>query len=189
MVAHTVRYDYDEYVRLADQSNVKLEWFRGQIFAMGGGTPAHAALHAEVIAALTVQLRGTTCRVFSSELRVHVLEANVATYPDVTILCGPRRLDPADKNAVVDATALVEILSPSTEEYDRGAKFDAYKKLPSLTHYVLVAQSERRIEVWRRGAAGEWSCEAALDGQTARLAAVGATLDVRALYEGAEPPP
>lgn len=188
MLAHTVRYEYAEYVRLADESNVKLEWFRGQIHAMGGGTPTHAAIHAQVILALGVRLRGGPCQVFSSELRVRVLEADVATYPDVTILCGPRVLDPADKNAVTDATALVEVLSPSTEDYDRGAKFEAYKRLPSLRHYVLVSQDERRIEVWTRDEAGAWSRAVAGDGDAAHLDAIAATLDVREIYDGAAPP-
>lgn len=123
---------------------------------MGGGTLAHAALQAQVIAALVAQLRTDPCRVFTSELRVHVVAADVATYPDVTVICGPRAIDPADRNAVVDATALVEVLSPSTEEYDRGAKFDAFKKLPSLRHYVLVAPHERRVEVWTRDGSDGW---------------------------------
>jgi Uma2 family endonuclease len=188
MVAHSVRYAYEEYVRLADQSNVKLEWFRGQIFAMGGGTVAHAGLQAQVIAALVAQLRRGPCRVFTSELRVHVVAADVATYPDVTVICGPRAIDPADRNAVVDATALVEVLSPSTEEYDRGAKFDAFKRLPSLRHYMLVAQDERRVEVWTREGSDGWVCTVARDGETASLEAISATLDVRELYDGAAPP-
>lgn len=188
MVAHSVRYAYDEYVRLADESNVKLEWFHGQIYAMSGGTPTHAALQAQVIASLVAQLRRGPCRVYTSELRVHVLAADVATYPDVTVVCGPPSIDPKDKNAVVDATALVEVLSPSTEEYDRGAKFDAYKQLASLRHYVLVGQAERQVEVWTRDEAGGWTSAVAKDGEVARLDAVDATLDVRELYDGAAPP-
>jgi Uma2 family endonuclease len=106
----------------------------------------------------------------------------------VTVICGPRAIDPLDRNAVVDATALVEVLSPSTEDYDRGAKFDAFKQLPSLRHYVLVAQDQRRIEVWTRDAADGWACVIAGDGETARLDAIGAGLDVRELYEAAAPP-
>ncbi len=188
MVAHSVHYTYEEYVRLADESNVKLEWFVGQIYAMAGGTPTHAALQAQLIIALGGQLRATPCRVFTSELRVHIVAADVATYPDVTVVCGPRAIDPKDRNAVIDATALFEVLSPATEDYDRGAKFEAYKQLPSLRHYVLVSQAERRLEVWSRDEAGTWSSVVARDRDVTRLDALGASLDVREIYDAAAPP-
>lgn len=183
MVAHPVRYTYREYLALDATSNVKLEYLAGQIYAMAGGSPDHAALQVAVPSVLYPALKKGSCRAFGADLRVRVLATGLATYPDVTVLCGPRQLDPDDPNTVVDATAIFEILSPSTEDYDRGEKFESYKKLPSLRHYVLVAQDERRVEVWTRSNDDAWSCAVVRDGAVATLDALGVTLDVRELYD------
>lgn len=115
MVGHPVRYTYREYLALDDASNVKLEFLAGQIYALAGGSPRHAALQAAVPALLFASLRAGPYRAHGAGLRVRVHETGLTTYPDVTILCGPRQLDPEDANTVVDASAIVEVLSPSTE--------------------------------------------------------------------------
>ena len=188
MVAHPVCYSYREYVALDDASNVKLEYLSGQIYAMAGGTPDHAALQAAVSSLLFPQLAGGRCRVFSSDLRVRVLATGLATYPDVTVVCGPRQLDPEDKNTVVNPTVIVEVLSPSTEAYDSGEKLESYKRIESLKHCVLVHHVERRVDVWTRDDEGSFQLAVARDGERATLAGVSAYLDVRALYDVIVPP-
>lgn len=174
-----------EYVAFERSSNVKHEYLDGQIYAMAGGTPEHAALQAALPGLLVPQLPKGGCRAYGANLRIRVLSTGLATYPDVSIVCGLREVDPEDKNSVTNPTLLVEVLSRSTEEYDRGEKFAHYKKIPSLRQYVLVSQHERCVEVWTRSAEGAWTSVLAREGDVADLSSVGARLDVRELYDGA----
>lgn len=188
MVAHPVCHSYREYVALDDASNVKLEYLAGQIYAMAGGTPDHAGLQAAMTSLLFAQLAGGRCRVFSSDLRVRVLATGLATYPDVTVVCGPRQLDPEDPNTVVNPTVIVEVLSPGTAAYDAGEKLESYKRIESLAHCVLVHQAERRVDVWTRDEAGAFHLSVAHDGDQVVLASLGASLEVKALYDAIAAP-
>ncbi len=154
---------------------------------MAGGTPEHTALAAAVVGILFGQLRGGRCRAHDADLRVRVLATGLATYPDVTVVCGPRERDPHDENAVTNPMVIVEVLSRSTEEYDRGDKFEHYKQVPSLRQYVLVAQSERAIEVWTRDGS-EWTRAVCREGDAANLESIEARIDGRELYEAADEP-
>ena len=150
---------------------------------MPGGTPEHAALVASVIGLLFPQLRSGPCRVYDSDLRIRVHATGLVTYPDVTMICGPRQHDADDRNTAVNPTVIVEVLSRHTEEYDRGEKFEHYKQVPSLREYVLIAFDERAIEVWARGTGTEWTRTVARAGGATRLASIGSTLEVDALYD------
>lgn len=186
--AHRIRYSHADYLALEASSNVKHEFLDGQIYGMAGGTPEHAALAGAVVGLLFGQLRRGRCRVHDSDLRVRVLATGLATYPDVTVVCGPLERDPTDHNAVTNPTLIVEVLSRSTEEYDRGDKFEHYKQIPSLREYVLVSHREPEIEVWTRDEAAQWAKRTARDGERAILASIDAALDVRELYEAAAEP-
>ena len=155
--AHDVHYTFRQYLSLEKASNVKHEYLAGQIYAMAGGTPEHAALQGAVHGLLFPQVRAGRCRAHGSDLRVRVLATGLDTYADVAIVCGPRELDPEDKNAVTNPTLLVEVLSPSTQDYDCGEKFAHYKRIPSLRQYVLVSPDEHRVEVWTRDDEGAWT--------------------------------
>jgi len=186
--AHRVLYTWAEYLPLEASSNVKHEFVDGQIYAMAGGTPEHAALAATVIGLLFPQLRDGRCRAHDADLRVRVRETDLATYPDVTVVWGQRERDPDDEQAVTNPTVIVEVLSRSTEEYDRGDKFEHYKRLTSLREYVLLSPRERSVEVWTRHADDTWRCSVSRDGEVARLDAIRAQLDVRELYDAAAEP-
>ncbi len=186
--AHRLNYTYAEYLALEASSNVKHEFLDGQIYARAGGTPEHAALAAAVIGLLFPELRRGRCRAHDADLRVRVAATGLTTYPDVTIVCGPRERDAKDPQAVTNPTLLVEVLSRSTEEYDRGEKFEHYKSLPSLRQYVLVSYRDRSVEVWTRDAATRWTSTLAQEGDVAHLASIGARLDVRELYDAAAEP-
>jgi Uma2 family endonuclease len=183
--AHAVHYTFAEYLAHEAVSNVKHEYLDGQIYGMAGGTPSHAALASAVSGQLYAQLRGGACRAYSSDLRVRVLATGLATYPDVTVVCGPREVAPEDKNTVTNPTLVVEVLSPSTEEYDRGEKLDHYRRIPTLRHVVLVAYDARRLEVWTRGDGDAFRCVEAREGDVAELPAIGARLDVHEIYDSA----
>lgn len=186
--AHRVHYTFLDYVALQATSTVKLEYLDGQIYAMAGGTPEHAALGAAVIGLLFAQLRGGTCRIFDSDLSIRVGATGLATYPDVTVVCGPREHAAEGMNAVTNPTLLVEVTSRSTEEYDRGEKFDHYRQIPSLAEYLLVSHQERVIEV-RRRVGDVWETEIARAGQRVELQSVACVLEVDALYDAASEVP
>ncbi len=187
-LAHRMHYTLSEYLAFEASSNVKHEYLDGQIYAMAGGTPEHAALAAGVVGQLYAQLQGTPCRPHSSDLRVSVVATGLLTYPDVTVVCGPRARDHEDATAITNPVVIVEVLSRSTEEYDRGDKFTHYKQIGSLREYVLVSQSERRVEVWTRGGDDVWTMRAAGDGDNAEIKAIDARLNVRELYDSAAEP-
>jgi len=134
------------------------------------------------------QLQGTSCRVYDSDLRVRVLATGLATYPDVTVACGALRTDPDDRNTVVNPIVLVEVLSPPTQAYDRGEKFEHYRQIESLREYVLVGFAEPAIEVCRRSADGSWEHDVARAGETVALEAIGCGLAVDAVYDAAREP-
>lgn len=180
------RYSFAEYVRLSRDSNIKLEFFGGEIFAMAGGTPAHAGLAVNVSFELARQLEGKPCRAFSSDLRIRVLTTGLATYPDLSVICGPLERDPEDRHGVVNPTVLVEILSHSTEDYDRHEKFENYARIPSLQEYVLVSHRERRIEILRRTSTGPWEHDEAGERGTMELKSIHCQLSVERVYAGIE---
>jgi Uma2 family endonuclease len=179
---HPVRYAYDEYLAFERASNVKHEYLGGQIFAMAGGTPEHAAVANNVGTLLNVGLRGKRCKVYTSDLRVRVLLTDLATYPDVTVVCGREERDPADANTLVNPALIVEVLSKSTEDYDRGEKFEHYRRIPSLREYVLVAFAERHIELRRRESDGSWTKHELREGEAVTLQSVGCELAVDEVY-------
>lgn len=182
---HQSNFTYADYLALEASSNVKHEFLGGQIYAMAGGTPEHAALAAAAIGLLFPQLRGGNCRAYDADLRVRT-PSGLATYPDITIICGPSVRDEDDPQAVTNPTMIIEVLSRSTEDYDTGDKFEHYKTLPSLKQYVLVSHRDRSMEVWTLENDNRWRSAIVRAGATELL--VGAQLDVHGLYEAAAEP-
>jgi len=178
------RFTFDQYLMLEEDSGSKHEFLDGQVWAMSGGTPDHAAVAGNVLTLLNVQLIGKKCRVFTSYLRVRVAATGLGTYPDVSVICGRVELDPEDakRHTVINPRLLVEVLSPSTEVYDRGEKLRHYQQIASVEEIVLVAHDRIEIEVVRREADGTWSRHVAGDGQTAQLSSVSCALSVREVY-------
>ena len=119
---------------------------------------------------------------------MRVPTTGLATYPDVTIVRGPRELHPEDENAVINPTLIVEVLSPGTAAYDRGDKFDHYKHFASLLQYVLVSHTERCVEVWNRAGDSTWTKTELCANDTAELTSIGARLRVDELYDAAAQP-
>lgn len=178
------RYSYRDYLALEEASNVKHEFYAGEIYALAGGSPDHAALAVMVAAALVTGIGDRSCRVFSSDLRVRVLATGLATYPDVTIVCGALERDPEDRLTVVNPSLVAEILSNSTEDYDRGEKLQQYRQIPSLQECLLVSHREPRIEVWRRRSSGEWERHTAGLGERLRLDSLDCEIAVDDVYRG-----
>ena len=178
------RFTFAEYVQLEEGSDIKHEFFDDRVWAMAGGTPDHAAMAGNVITLLNVQLAGQRCRVFTSDLRIRVVATGLGTYPDASVVCGQLELDPEDPkhHTVVNPRVLVEVLSPSTEEYDRGGKLAQYQRIDSVAEVVLVAHDRREIVVVRREPDGAWTEHVARDGETARLESISCDLPVADVY-------
>jgi Uma2 family endonuclease len=171
------RHSFAEYLAIEEMNPVRHEFCDGEVWALAGGSPDHAAIAVNVASVLREQLRGRPCRVFGSDLRIRVVATGLATYPDVSVVCSRLETDPQDPrgHTIVNPTLLVEVLSPSTEDYDRGEKLAHYKRIPSLREVVLVAQDEPRLELWRRE--GEhWTVEIVRGDGVAELRSVGCTL-------------
>ncbi len=181
------RYTWRQYLELEEESNVKHEFLDGEIFAMAGGTPEHAALAANFIGVLHSRLAGTDCRVFTSDLRVRTQRTGFGTYPDVTVICGEIRRDAEDLNTAVNPRVVVEVLSESTEAFDRGQKLEHFMGVASLQEIVLVSHRERLIEVYRRQNDGEWRRVEARAGSIVRLESIACDVSVDSVYAGVSP--
>jgi Uma2 family endonuclease len=181
MEALHLRYSFAEYVRFERDAREKHEYVRGMILAMAGGTIEHSALIMAVASALSSQLRGRPCRTYDSNARIRVAATGNAYYPDVSVVCGTLQADPEDALSIGNPAVLVEVLSPSTAEYDRTDKLADYQRIPSLRHVVHVFHDEQRIDVWTRHET-DWTCSTHRPGEAAPLATVGCTLDVTELY-------
>ena len=150
------RFSIDEYLGLEENSSSKSEYCQGEIFSMSGGSLEHNRIVADVLTELNVALRGKQCQVFPSDLRLYIASKQVLTYPDIVVVCGLPQLLPGRTDTITDATLVVEVLSPSTQEYDRNGKFRIYRDLPSFSEYLLIAQDEIRVEHHRRQGPGQW---------------------------------
>jgi Uma2 family endonuclease len=139
---------YEEYLREEQKELQKHEWIDGEVYAMTGGSPEHARLQGRLIRLIGTARAGRPCEVFSADLRVRSRATNIATYPDITVVCGKLETDLEDGDAATNPTLIVEVLSPSTEAYDRGKKFAHYRRIASLREYVLVSQDSPIVEVF-----------------------------------------
>jgi Uma2 family endonuclease len=176
------RYSYAEYLAYERDSELKHEFDDGEIIAMAGGSRRHNALALRIGAVLDAA-RKPGCVAFQSDQRIRVLATGKATYPDVSMVCGPIEGDPADPEAatLTNPTLIVEVLSPTTEPYDRGSKWQQYQLIPSLQEYVLISQGEPRIEIYRRLPSGAWEYTDVTTGTVALTA--GAAIDLARLYD------
>lgn len=180
--ASTIRVSYAEYVQAEETAEHKHEWIDGVVYDMAGGSPEHARLQGALAGVLGVALAGRPCAVFGADLRLRSRETNIATYADVTVVCGTLETDPEDPHAAINPVLVIEVLSPSTEAYDRGEKAAHYRRIPSLREYVLVAQDAPRIEVFRRVEGNRWEFTEAGAGESLPLQSVGCTIEVDEVF-------
>ena len=172
-----------EYYRIENAAEFRSQYFAGEMFAMSGGTPRHSLIKNNVGGLLYALLRQRPCATYDSDLRLRVTETNLITYPDVSVVCGELQVDPDDANTALNPTLIVEVLSPSTEAYDRGAKFGHYRRIPSLREYVLVSQDEPRVERFLLNEDGTWTFAIAngLD-ESIDLGSLGVTLPLSEIF-------
>ncbi len=172
-----------EYLAWERAQPLKHEYHLGEIFAMSGASLRHNAIAAAVIAELTAQLRGRNSRVLTSDQRVAAPRSQRYVYPDATVVCGPPAVQPGELDVLENPSTVVEVLSPSTEAYDRGIKWEGYRRVPSVADYLLFSQDEAKVEHYQRQADGAWRYQVHEGGGSVRLTN-GAELSVDAIYAG-----
>jgi Uma2 family endonuclease len=156
-----------EYLAIERAAAFKSEFFDGEVFAMAGGSPMHSLIATNLASEVRTHLKGRPCVPFNSDLRLKIVASGLYTYPDLSVVCGPLEFADEQEDTITNPTLLAEVLSDSTEGYDRGKKFEHYRQLPALREYLLVSQKEPRIEQFVRGDDGEWRLReaAGLEGQ------------------------
>lgn len=181
------RYSPAEYLELDREADYKSEFLNGEIFAMGGASARHALIVVNASSELRSQLRERPCTVYSTDLRVRASEHGLWAYPDVVVICGePKFVDEAF-DTVENPILIVEVLSPSTKNYDRGEKFEHYRKLESLREYVLIAQDKPLVEHYVKQQDGTWVfSEAAGVTAAIELPSIGCSLALSELYAKVE---
>ena len=179
--ARRLHYTYTEYTALEDDSPIRHEYLDGEIYAMAGGSPDHAALAAAVIGLLGAQLP-PGCRAFTSDLRVRIPSTGLSTYPDASVVCGRTQRAVDDPLAVTNPVVLVEVTSASTEDYDRGEKLRHYQSLPSVREVLIVSHARPELTVHERETAGAWTVRHATSGGILELVSLGPRLAVDDVY-------
>src|SRR5437588_9592329 len=145
-----------QYLEMERKAEYKSEYWRGRIYAMAGASREHNLITMSIASQLSSQLRERPCEVYASEMRVKVSETGLYTYPDVTVVCGEAQFEDAEVDTLLNPSLIIEVLSESTAAYDRGVKFEHYRKVESIADYVLVAQDAPRVEHLARQPDGRW---------------------------------
>ncbi len=179
-----------EYLIRERQSPTKNEFFRGETFPIGGGSANHSLIASNFIREAGNALKDRPCAVFNSDLRVKICATGLYTYPDVTIVCGEQEFDDDHRDTLINPTVIVEVLSESTEKYDRGKKSNHYRQIESLRELVLVAQDRPCVERFTRQPNGDWLFheQSGLSGSF-ELTSVQISIELAELYRGVKFPP
>ena len=148
-----------EYLEFERKARLRHEYVNGRVYAMAGGRHAHNTVSANLLTALFVAYRGRPCIAYNSDQRVKSQVSGIYTYPDISALCGRPQFEDAHQDTLLNPSLIVEVLSESTESYDRGAKFAHYRTIPSVQEYVLISQTERRVERFVRQPDNKWLME------------------------------
>lgn len=171
-----------EYFAWEEQQLHRHEFINGEVYAMSGGTQNHSRISLKFGALLDNHLSNSSCRVFNSDCRVKIVETNDYTYPDVSVSCDPR--DKTTDQYITYPCIIIEVLSDSTEAYDRGKKFFRYRQNPQLQDYVLVSSEEIAIDLYRKNSSGHWEIINYRPGDTVELQSVNLSFPIEQVYRG-----
>lgn len=175
----------EEYLKMEDAAVEKHEYYKGEIFAMSGAKVPHNEISGNFYAALHAKLKGKKCKPYNSDQRIHILSNTLFTYPDISIVCGQTITLNNDNWNVLNPTVIIEVLSKSTRNYDRGEKFKLYRDIPALKEYILADSESIHIEVFRLNANNHWELE---EYNTftdhLQIKAIDETLSISEIYEG-----
>jgi Uma2 family endonuclease len=178
-------YTIEEYLEMEKASLEKHEYYKGEIFAMAGAGPRHNVIFSNVFGDLAYRLKGHPCRPYGSDMRIHIPENSLFTYPDISIVCGELVVANEDEDTAVKPTVIIEILSKSTRDYDRGGKFMLYRAIPTLKEYILIDSEAVHVEHWSINKDNLWQLQEykqAID--VCKIQTVGLELELPEMYEG-----
>ncbi len=178
------RLTIQEYLSFERESELKHDYWEGETFAMSGASRAHGLITGNLSGEIRNQLKGRPCETYSESMRVRT-PGDLFTYPDVVVVCGPPRFADSEFDTLLNPTLIIEVLSPSTEGYDRGLKSSRYRAIPSLAEYVLVAQDRCHVEhLVRQPDGGHWLLEEIAElGAALELPSIGCRLPLAEIYE------
>jgi len=181
---YPLRMTEKDYLAFERKSEIKHEFINGEVFAMSGASRAHNLITMNTGASLHSQLRKRDCEVYPADMRVKISTAHTYTYPDITVVCGKPTFADNEFDNLLNPTVIIEVLSPSTEAYDRGAKFRNYRKIDSLRDYILITQTSPRIERYQLLESGIWGLSDA-EGEDAQITidSIQCTLSLADVYE------
>ena len=174
----------EEYLQREKDAEFRSEYFRGEMFAMAGASANHNLIVGNCVQTLGQQLKKKPCRVYPSDLKLRIEATGLYTYPDLSVVCGEPELECNGVDVLLNPVVLIEVLSDSTEAYDRGKKFEHYRTIPCLKHYVLIAQDRHSIDCFSRTPDGSWlltSCQS-LD-EKVELEAIDSQLAAAEVYD------
>lgn len=179
------KFTIEEYLAMEEAATEKHEYYRGDIFARPGNRIQHNAILSRLFGELGIRLKGKECELFGSDMRIHIEANTLFTYPDISIVCGkPETLNSDDWN-VLNPAVIVEILSSSTKNYDRGEKFKLYRDIPTLKEYILVDSETMHIEVFHLNKSRHWELEEYRSAEeTLYIKTIDANIPVAAIYTG-----
>ncbi len=180
----------EQYLEIERKAEYKSEYFAGEMFAMAGAKEGHNLLVTNLVREISEQVRNRPCRVYSNDMRVRIPSTGLYTYPDVIAVCGEPKFRDEQRDTLLNPSLVVEVLSPSTEAYDRGRKFEHYRSVGSVTEYLLVSSDRIQVDLYTRQADGRFLLTSASDlAETLELQSVGCRVTLSALYEKVEFPP
>ena len=180
-------YSPEEYLLLEREAEFRHEYLDGEIFEMAGGKKRHNRISINMIYLIETQIRDRECSVYGSDMRIRIPHTNIYTYPDVVGLCGPEEFEDDTEDNLVNPALIVEVLSKSTEAYERGAKFESYQTIESLREYVLITQEPFRVEQFVRKDTNTWTYfefRSAVD--VLKLYSIDCELSLREIYHKIE---
>jgi Uma2 family endonuclease len=174
-----------EYLEMEEASQEKHEYYRGEVFAMSGPKVPHNIIAGNIFIGLGSKLKGKPCRPFNSDQRIHIEGNTLFTYPDISIICGDIKTLNDDEWNVLNPTILIEVLSPSTKNYDRGEKFMLYRDIPTLKEYILIDSETIHIETFRLNASNHWELEEYhFASETLQIPFLSISFPLTEIYEG-----
>jgi len=175
----------EEYLQMERISEQKHEYYQGEIFAMSGAGERHNVIFRNLYGELAYRLKGKPCQPYGPDLRIHISQNTLFTYPDISIICRDIITDEKDNDNFIEPTVLIEILSPSTRNYDRGTKFKLYRDIPTLKEYILVDSEAINVEIFRINVNGYWQLEEfTKPDELLTIHAVSFDLTLNEIYEG-----
>jgi Uma2 family endonuclease len=171
----------EEYFDWEEKQLERHELIDGLVYAISGGTQNHSAIKLNIGSLIQAHLRGSQCRVFNSDLKVNILKTSNYTYPDLSVTCDDR--DRESVKYITYPCSIVEVLSSSTEAYDRGKKFEKYRRNPCLVNYVLVSAEEMAIDIYHKNNAGDWMILSYREGEQVELKSIGLIVQIEQFYD------